>query len=187
MFVADDTTVFRVDRSRCLAVLTDHFGLDADAGLDSLPEGRTLRLSSDFYSVYQAMGSMDGVDSLWCWAHIRRQFVKARDAHPRLRVWAEAWLEPIGALYLAHKALGAAEEGSDRHRLAAAQFAAALGGIDAERQCPVPARRPAPGRGQGPGHHRPRVGRPGPPPAVPRTIPGQQHRRTGAAHPGGRT
>jgi transposase len=134
VFVAEDTTVFRVARSRSLAVLTDHLGLDTDAGLNSLPEGRTLRLSSDFYSVYQAMGSVDGVDSLWCWAHIRRRFVKARDAHPRLRVWAEAWLELIGALYTAHKALGAAEEGTDGHRLATAQFAAALSGIDAERQ-----------------------------------------------------
>ena len=134
VFVADDTTVFRVARSRSLAVLTDHLGLDADAGLDALPEGRTLRLSSDFYSVYQAIGTVDGVDSLWCWAHIRRRFVKARDAHPRLRVWAEDWLDRVGALYAAHKAIGAAEPGGDAHRLATAQFSAALAGIGAERQ-----------------------------------------------------
>jgi transposase len=134
VFVADDTTVFRVARSRSLAVLTDHLGLDADAGLDRLPEGRTLRLSSDFYAVYQAMGAVDGVDSLWCWAHIRRRFVKVRDAHPRLRVWAEAWLELIGALYAAHKAIAAAEPASDAHQLATAQFHAAINGIDAERR-----------------------------------------------------
>jgi transposase len=136
VFVAGDTTVFRVARSRSLAVLTDHLGLDveAKAGLHSLPAGRTLRLSSDFYSVYQAMGTVDGVDSLWCWAHIRRRFVTVRDAHPRLRVWAEAWLELIGALYAAHKALGAAAHGSDSHRLASAQFSAAINGIDAERR-----------------------------------------------------
>jgi transposase len=133
VFVADDTTVFHVAQSRSLTVLTDHLGLDAD-GLDRLPEGRTLRLSSDFYAVYQAMGAVDGVDSLWCWAHIRRRFVKARDAHPRLRVWADAWLELVGALYAAHKAVNAAQAGSDAHRLATAQFAAAINGIDAERR-----------------------------------------------------
>jgi transposase len=132
VFVADDTTVFRVARSRSLAVLTDHLGLDAD--LDALPDGRQLLLSSDFYSVYQSIGTVDGVDSLWCWAHIRRRFVKVRDAHPRLRGWADAWLDRVGALYAAHKAINAAEPGGDAHRLATAQFAAALGGIDAERR-----------------------------------------------------
>jgi transposase len=135
VFVADDTTVFRVARSRSLAVLAEHLGVEVGKdGPTGLPEGRTLRLSSDFYAVYQAMGAVDGVDSLWCWAHIRRRFVNARAAHPRLRVWAEDWLELIGALYAAHKAIGAAEPGSDAHRLATAQFSAALRGIDAERQ-----------------------------------------------------
>ena len=30
---------------------------------------RQLLGSSDFYTVYQSLGRIDGVDNLWCWAH----------------------------------------------------------------------------------------------------------------------
>jgi transposase len=146
VFVAEDTVVFHVAASRSLAVLSDHLGLQSDAeGRLALPEGRELRLSSDFYAVYQSIATVDGVDSLWCWAHIRRRFVKVADANPRLRGWAQAWLELIGALYTAHKALNCAEEGSSAHRLATAQYHAALNGIDAERQAQtqLPGQHPA--------------------------------------------
>jgi len=105
-----------------------------DAGTGQLPAGRGLLLSSDFYTVYQSMGALDGVDNLWCWAHIRRYFVRAGDAHPQLRPWREEWLERIGGLYAAHSAMAAAEAGSSAYRLAAAQLRAELNGIDAERR-----------------------------------------------------
>ncbi|MGO9078234.1 MAG: IS66 family transposase [Streptosporangiaceae bacterium] len=132
VFAGPDTTVFRIAPSRSLAVLTGHLGIGASAG--ELPEGRALLLSSDFYSVYQSFGTLDGVDNLWCWAHIRRYFVRAGDAHPKLRPWADEWCERIGALYAAHAAMGAAEPGSGERRWAAAQFSAALNGINADRQ-----------------------------------------------------
>ena len=132
VFVGPDTTVFRIARSRSLAVLAEQLGIDTTA--DALPEGRALLLSSDFYAVYQALGSLDGVDNLWCWAHIRRYFIRAGDAHPQLRGWTAAWLERIGALYGAHTAMAAAEPGGSAHRYAAAQFSAALNGIDAQRK-----------------------------------------------------
>ncbi|HEX9353108.1 MAG TPA: IS66 family transposase [Streptosporangiaceae bacterium] len=131
VFVGPDTTVFRIARSRSLAVLAEQLGIDVAAG--ELPAGRALLLSSDFYAVYQALGSLDGVDTLWCWAHIRRYFIRAGDAHPGLRGWTAAWLDRIGALYGAHTAMAAAEPGSSAHGYAAAQFSAALNGIDAER------------------------------------------------------
>ena len=131
VFVGPDTTVFRIARSRSLAVPAEQLGIDVAAG--ELPAGRALLLSSDFYAVYQALGSLDGVDTLWCWAHIRRYFIRAGDAHPGLRGWTAAWLERIGALYGAHTAMAAAEPGSSAHGYAAAQFSAALNGIDAER------------------------------------------------------
>ncbi|MGH8921267.1 MAG: IS66 family transposase, partial [Actinomycetes bacterium] len=136
VFVGPDTTVFRIAPSRSLKVLTEQLGIDTDdtgALPDVLPEGRQLLLSSDFYSVYQSLGRLDGVDNLWCWAHIRRYFLRAGDAHPELAAWTAGWIERIAALYAAHTALGAAQSGTGTHRMAAAQVGAALNTIDAER------------------------------------------------------
>ncbi len=79
------------------------------------------------------MGRCDGVENLWCWAHIRRYFIRAGDAHPELAAWTAAWVERIAVLYAAHTALGTAQPGSDTHTVAAAQMGAALNTIDAER------------------------------------------------------
>ena len=143
VFLGPDTTVFRIAQSRSLAVLAEQLGIDTTT--NTLPEGRALLLSSDFYTVYQSLGSLDGVDNLWCWAHIRRYFVRAGDAHPQLRAWAQAWVERIGALYGAHTAMATTAPGSSAHRYAAAQFSAALAGIDAERkaQAALPCLHPA--------------------------------------------
>jgi transposase len=137
VFAGPDTTVFTIAPSRSLKVLTTQLGvaLDPDTGAlpDALPGGRRLLLSSDFYTVYQSMGRMDGVDNLWCWAHIRRYFVRAGDAHLDLQAWTEAWLERIGALYRAHSALAATAPGGPQRAQAAEQFDAALKVIDSER------------------------------------------------------
>jgi transposase len=137
VFVGPDTTVFTIAPSRSLKVLTDQLGIpvDPDTGAlpDALPEGRQVLLSSDFYSVYQALGRLDGIDNLWCWSHIRRYFIRAGDAHPELATWTAGWIERIAELYVAHTAITAAEPGSPAHTWAAAQFSAALNTIDAER------------------------------------------------------
>ena len=54
-------------------------------------------------------------------------------------------MERIGALYGAHTAMATTEAGSSAHRYAAAQFSAALAGIDAERkvQAALPCLHPA--------------------------------------------
>jgi hypothetical protein len=138
VFAGPDTTVFTIAPSRSLKVLTTQLGVqvDPDTGAlpDTLPSGRRLLLSSDFYTVYQSMGRMDGVDNLWCWSHIRRYFVRAGDAHPHdLKAWAQAWLERIGALYRAYSALTAAAPAGPQHTEAAEQFDTALAVIDRER------------------------------------------------------
>ena len=136
VFAGPDTTVFTIAPSRSLKVLTTQLGVehDPDTGAlpESLPGGRRLLLSSDFYTVYQSLGRVDGVDNLWCWSHIRRYFVRAGDAHRDLQAWTQAWLERIGALYRAHSALAAAPTDSLRAE-AAEQFDAALRVIDSER------------------------------------------------------
>lgn len=143
VFLGPDTTVFTIARSRSLAVIRDHLGIDAGEG--ELPGGRRLLLSSDFYAVYQSLGALDGVDNLWCWSHMRRYFVRAGDAHPQLRAWVDGWLERIGGLYVARQAMRAACPDSVDYRYAAAQFSAALNGIDADRraQAAAPGLHPA--------------------------------------------
>jgi len=130
--------VFRIAPSRSLKVLTERLGIDIDTDTavlpDTLPEGRQPLLSSDFYTVYQCLGRIDGVDNLWCWAHIRRSFIRAGDAHPELAAWAGGWVERIAEWYVAHTAVAATEQGSATHRMALAQRSAALNTIDAERR-----------------------------------------------------
>ncbi|MGH8917944.1 MAG: IS66 family transposase, partial [Actinomycetes bacterium] len=133
VFLARDTTVFRIERSRSTAVLREHFGLSED--LTALPDGRRLLISADFWTAYQCLSTLDGVDPLWCWAHIRRYFLRAGQGCPELAGWATEWVtDRIGALYLAHTALAAAEPGTQAHTRAGQAYDAAIADIDTARR-----------------------------------------------------
>jgi transposase len=109
VFIGPDTTCFVMDPTRSGTVLARHAGIDTDTGQLSGggDEPRRLVISSDFYSVYTSAGKKaDGLVNLYCWAHIRRYFVRAGDANPaQLTYWTQAWLERIKALYAAHEEL----------------------------------------------------------------------------------
>src|SRR5216683_7787557 len=68
------------------AVNTRHAGIDEKTGqLTDDGDGgpRRLVISSDFYKVYESAGKKaDGLVNLYCWAHVRRHFVRAGDASP---------------------------------------------------------------------------------------------------------
>lgn len=113
VFLGADTTCFVMDPTRAGAVLARHAGIDPDTGQLATDEDggpRRLVVSSDFYAVYTSAGKKaDGLVNLYCWAHLRRHFVRAGDANPtQLRYWTNAWLERIKALYAAHDELMAA-------------------------------------------------------------------------------
>ena len=106
-----------MDATRSGAVLARHAGIDEDTGQLSADEDggpRRLVISSDFYAVYQSAGKKaDGLVNLFCWAHVRRHFVRAGDANPaQLRYWIDAWLQRIRDLYAAHEHLMAAWNGA---------------------------------------------------------------------------
>ncbi len=132
VFTGPDTVVYQIAPSRSLKVLEGHYG--AQAG--QLPAGRgPLVLSSDFFSVYRSFSQIDGVTPLWCWAHIRRRFIRAGDANRKaLGAWADAWTGRIATLYAAHRQLAAASPGTDGYARAGAAFGAALDDIDAHRR-----------------------------------------------------
>lgn len=113
VFIGPDTACFVMDPTRSGAVLARHAGIDEKTGQLTADEDggpRRLVISSDFYSVYQSAGrKADGLANLFCWAHVRRHFVRAGDASPaQLTYWTQAWLERIRVLYAAHAELMAA-------------------------------------------------------------------------------
>jgi transposase len=111
VFLGADTACFVMDATRSGAVLARHAGIDEKTGQltpdDDDGEPRRLVISSDFYAVYQSAGKKaGGLVNLYCWAHIRRYFVRAGDANPaQLTYWTAAWLDRIKDLYAAHAQL----------------------------------------------------------------------------------
>ena len=132
VFVTDATTVFVMDTSRSAEVAAGQLGIDREQ--PALEAGRRLVISSDFHKAYQSLACIDGVDPLWCWAHIRRYFLRAGAAHPEaLGDWCDAWTERIAVLYRAHHALAATTPGTDAHEDAAGRWQRAFTDIDAHR------------------------------------------------------
>jgi len=146
VFLGPDTTCFVMDPTRAGSVLARHAGIDEKTGQLTGDGPRQLVISSDFYSVYTSAGKKaDGLVNLFCWAHIRRHFVRAGDANPaQLKYWTAAWLERIKALYAAHEemmsawnaAVAAREAAGAAARLeeAYAAWDAAIGVIDEVRR-----------------------------------------------------
>ena len=166
VFVTPDTTVFVMDPSRSAQVAAGQLGIDLNQ--TALEAGRRLVISSDFHKAYQSLARIDGVDALWCFAHIRRYFLRAGAAHPdELGEWCAAWTERIAVLYRAHHALAATIPGTDAHEQALQRCQRAFTDLDAARvqQAATGRRGPAaPGRRQGHRHPQQRMGRPCPPP-----------------------
>ena len=132
VFVTDETTVFVMDTSRSADVAAGQLGIDREQ--TALEAGRRLVISSDFHKAYQSLARIDGVDPLWCFAHIRRYFLRAGAAHPEaLGDWCDAWTERIAVLYRAHHALAATTPGTDAREDAAGRWQRAFTDIDAHR------------------------------------------------------
>jgi transposase len=137
-FIGPDTTAFVMDATRSAEVLARHAGIDPATG-QLAPDGegpRTLVISSDFYAVYESAGKKaDGIVNLFCWAHVRRHFVRAGDASPaQLGFWVKAWLERIRALYAAHRQVTAAWQDGRPLADALAAWDDAIAAIDTARK-----------------------------------------------------
>jgi transposase len=138
-FIGPDSAAFVMDATRSGDVLARHAGIDPGTGqlAGEAGEGpRSLVISSDFYAVYESAGKKaDGIVNLYCWAHVRRHFVRAGDANPaQLGFWVKAWLERIKALYAAHRHLAAAWQQDAPLDGALAAWDQAIGAIDAARR-----------------------------------------------------
>jgi transposase len=90
LFAGKDSVVYVLDPSRSHDVPQSHFS-DEVSGV----------LMVDRYSAYKAMLQVKtGRLSLaFCWAHVRRDFVRVGKGYPELVAWALIWLRRIGELY----------------------------------------------------------------------------------------
>ena len=90
VFLTADSVVFRLDPSRSHDVPEGHFAADA-----------SLVLMVDRYSAYKAMAQvkLGHVILVFCWAHVRRDFVEVGKGWDELKPWALAWLQRIRELY----------------------------------------------------------------------------------------
>jgi transposase len=90
VFLGEDTVVFRLDPSRSHQVPEGHFPVEAH-----------VVLMVDRYSAYKAMAQVKSGDVVlvFCWSHVRRDFVTVGKGWPEHKEWALAWLRRIRDLY----------------------------------------------------------------------------------------
>jgi transposase len=103
VFLGEDTVVFRLDPTRSHDVPEGHFPAEA-----------RVVLMVDRYSAYKAMAQvkLGNVVLVFCWAHVRRDFVTIGKGWPEHREWALAWLRRIRALYRHDRRRRSAQTGS---------------------------------------------------------------------------
>jgi transposase len=85
-----DTVIYLLDPSRGHEVPEAHFGPEASG-----------KLGVDRYSGYKAMAlvKLGLIVLAFCWAHVRRDFVRVGKGWPELTPWALSWLRRIRHLY----------------------------------------------------------------------------------------
>jgi transposase len=90
----------------------------------------------DRYAAYKAMSWVkDGVIVLaFCWAHVRRDFIRVGKGWPQLKTWALQWLRQIRALYRLNDQRLAAEPGSAAFREADDGLRQAVAAMKTQRE-----------------------------------------------------
>ena len=133
----------RVTPGGCGSVLgpdTVAYLMDAGRG-HTVPEGHyrgrvTRVLVVDRYAAYKAISWVkDGVIVLaFCWAHVRRNFIRVGKGWPELKPWALQWLRRIRPLYRLNDRRPTAERGSAAFREADDDLGRAVAAMKAQRE-----------------------------------------------------
>src|SRR3954469_19693869 len=94
VFLGADTVAFRLDPTRSHEVPEGHFPAEA-----------RVVLMVDRYSAYKAMAQvkLGDVVLVFCWSHVRRDFIIVGKGWPEHNEWALAWLRRIRVLYRHHR------------------------------------------------------------------------------------
>ena len=117
LFAAEDSIVYVLDPSRSHDVPQSHF-----------PDVVQGTLMVDRYSAYKAMEQVkEGLLRLaFCWAHVRRDFVRVGKGYPKLVPWALQWIRRIGNLYRINRARRMHPTGSQQFAIADAALRQAI-------------------------------------------------------------
>jgi transposase len=109
LFAGEDAVVYVLDPSRSHDVPQSHFPDDVEGVL-----------MVDRYSAYKAMRQIKEGNLVlaFCWAHVRRDFVRVGKGYPELTTWAVGWLFRIRELYRLNRE-------RMRHAIGTAEFATA--------------------------------------------------------------
>lgn len=89
VFQNTESAVYKISPSRSAQVLKDYFGEDHDGGI----------LNVDRYGAYKAIAKTGLYILAFCWAHVRRDFLKHAKAYSQQENWGLAWVDRIGQLY----------------------------------------------------------------------------------------
>lgn len=113
LFVGTDTVCFILDPRRSHDVPEKH-----------LREASAATLLVDRYSAYKAIDLVksEHIQLAFCWAHVRRDFVKVGKSYPNLEDWALTWLHAIRDLYRRQRQRLALRAGSPQRALAEADL-----------------------------------------------------------------
>jgi transposase len=113
LFVGVDSVCFILDPRRSHDVPENH-----------LREGNTATLLVDRYSAYKAIDLVknEHIQLAFCWAHVRRDFIKVGKSYPALKDWALTWLGAIRDLYRRQRQRLALRAGSPQRALVEAEL-----------------------------------------------------------------
>jgi transposase len=84
-----ETVVYKIADSRSSRVLKEHFGKKHPGGTFNV----------DRYGAYKSIAKSGLFILAFCWAHVRRDFLKHSKTHPEQEAWGLGWVESINALY----------------------------------------------------------------------------------------
>ena len=126
VFLGEDTVVFRLDPTRSHEVPEGHFPADARAVL-----------MVDRYSAYKAMAQvkLGNVVLVFCWAHVRRDFVTVGKGWPEHKEWALAWLGRIRALYRHDRGRRSTKTGSAEFTAADIELRQSVAAMQSPSRC----------------------------------------------------
>lgn len=124
LFAGEDSIAYVLDSSRSHDVPQSHFPNDIQGVL-----------MVDRYSGYKAMQQVkEGLLVLaFCWAHVRRDFVRVGKGFPELTPWAIQWLGRIGELYRLNRGRLKHESGTEAFTVADAALRQHVATIAIER------------------------------------------------------
>jgi transposase len=88
VFISESAVVYILDPSRSAKVPKEHFG-----------ENREGLLNVDRYGAYKSMAKGCDIVLVYCWAHVRRDFLAVCCNWPQHSDWAMQWVASIGKLY----------------------------------------------------------------------------------------